>query len=530
MHTHTPRISDTEYRRVRKERDQMTIRTPYRTMAALGAAALIAVLQSPQGHASPAPVTSEEQPGSITAPVAGVAPFDSGGASGGLDLTGQEVTGGANAGDAAELSVDAVYVDEFTGASLHYRIPRELESSTVHVGVAVTDEAGAEDLAGFEVELGTWDGDRCSSSSDFGSELDTRERLRSVHVAAGRDPEVEAGEDPCGEQDELVLIIGPAGEEEDLQGHEFELTVYEEPQPEDASAEEPDYDDLDWRDIGRDVSGAVSAEPGRSFAEATELDPGNTYDLSISPGEVQIYRVPLAWGERLQAEAFFPEPGDALSDQLSGMGSISLATLNPMRGIVSGDFDSLMSSMSTELRSATAPVAWENRFDSGAAGATLPGDYYLMLAADPHDDGEDVSLDFMLTLDTFDDAGVSAPAYPAGSEDARPDFSGQGGSGGGSENSGSDGAGEAGGAEGEGTEAAGSGEDGELTAVERIRSIGDHTGVVLSLAAFALLILATGSLFMVRAIRQQGRDQGQPQAGYQHPQQPPYHQPPQHWR
>lgn len=524
MDARTPRISDTENRTARKEQDEMTIRTPYRTMAALAVAALIATLQTSKGHASPTPATTGEQPDSVITPVAaaeGIAAFGAGESGEGFGLMGQKVTGGANAGDAAELSAGNAYVDEFTDSTLHYRIPRGLEGSTLHVGVAVTDEAEADDFAGFEVELGTWDGDRCSSSSDFGSELDTGERLRSIHIAAGTDPEQDAGEDPCGEQDELVLTVGPASEDE-MAGHEFELTVYEEPQPEGAPSEEPDYGDIDWTDIGRDVSGAVSADPGRSFAEATELSAGSTYELSLSPGEVQVYRIPLTWGERLQAEAFFPEPGDALAEQLADSGSVSLATLSPMRSIVSGDFNSLTSSTSTELRNATAPVAWENRFDSGIAGTSLAGDYYLMMAADPLDDGEEASLDFMLTLDTFDDGDASAPAYPAGYENAHPDFIGEGGSG--SSQDASDGRGDAGAAEDEGSETAGSADSGEVTAVERIRSIGDSTGVVVSLAVFALLMLATGSLFMVRAIRQQGR--GQAQAGHQLPD----HQGSQHWR
>ncbi len=443
-----------------QERGEMTIRFPYRTVAGVGLVGLLAAFSAPEAHA------------------------DGGPAEDSFSFEGTPVTGGSNAGDALELSPGAAYTDEFTDSTLYYRIPRELEGSTLHVSLTTHAEDLQDDWEAFAVSLDTWDGESCADATNSGLEMDTLERLRTTHISTGRALDLEEDEeDLCGEADELVLTVGPRWEEDDVAGRDFELLVHEEPAAENAAQmdDEPEYD-LSWSEIGRNVSGALDADPGPSFAGATPLEAGNTYDLSISPGEIQVFSVPLDWGQNLQAEAFFPDPGDELSEQLSDMGSASLAVLNPMRGISEGDSMPLSSRSPTELRTMTDPVQWNNRYDSWSS-PTLAGEYYLVVVADEHEDGESFPIDYLLTLETFDyeNGEAGTPVYPAGQEDSQPGF---------------------GPGEDEGTDEAGSEEEAELTAVDRVRSMGESTGLVMSLGAFALLMMATGSLVMVRAIRQ----------------------------
>ena len=103
------------------------------------------------------------------------------------------------------------------------------------------------------------------------------------------------------------------------------------------------------------------------------------------------------------------------------------------------------------------------------------------------DEDEDADLDYLLTVQTYDwEDDTAAPAYAGGLTDAQPPF--------GPQNAVA------------AAEAAEEEERAQMTALERVRSMGESTGLVMSMGAFALLLMATGSLFMVRAIRQHQRN------------------------
>lgn len=450
-----------------QEKAEMTIKAPYRAMTALGLAALVMLFSSPKLHAATAPAGTEEgNSGSV-----------------GFALDGEPVTGGSNPGDAVELAPGGPYIDEFGEETKHYRIPRELENSTLHVGVSTFNNDGETDSV--NVELSTWGSDYCSDETISSNSRETRDQLRSAYLGAAADPEAEPGEDPCGQDDELVLTVGYASNAEGQSlGQPYEIVIYEEPQPENAAQmlEEPDYSGLEWTDMGRDISGATEISAGSSFDEAPALEPGTTYDVTIRPGEFQIFRVPLEWGEYLQAEAFFPEPGDTLSEELSGFGSFSIAVLNPMRGLVYGDSGSISRNSSSVYQSATDPVSWNNRTTWGHEASSVAGDYYLVMAADPLDSGNAFPINYRLTIDTFTTEIEGQPEYPSGLEETRPEFSG----GSNEEND---------------EEAGGTASGEEATSVERIRSLGDNSGIVASFAAFGLLLMAAGSLVLVRVAR-----------------------------
>ncbi|WP_310536120.1 hypothetical protein [Nesterenkonia flava] len=465
-------------------RGEFVLKCPYRLMAVIALTGLLAFWLIPLAQAAE-PAESED--GSVDE------------AGQGLQLSGERVTGGSNAGDAHPLSPGAAYLDTLSSGTLYYRIPKEHEGSALHVSVAFGEQREEPDYMGADVQLSTWESTRCASGSVSTAEMNTRDRLGSTYLIAGpepetllepeqeTDPDAEPAEDPCGEAGELVLSISPFDPESGLIGEDFEIAVFEEPSPinaQDFDAEAPEYDHH-WTDMGRNVSGAQPVSPGASFDDAPALDPGTTYDSSISPGEVQVFRVPVEWNERLQAEAFFPEPGDSLSEELSGMGSVSLAAFSPMRGMAHGDFSTVSTSSATELRTHTSPVWWNSRFARGGNSTALAGDFYLVMAADPHDDGDSPEIPYRLTLQTYEEDGAPTPEYPEGTT-STPQIAGAEQPGNGDSTS-------------EDEEASADGE--EPTAVERLRSIGDSPGILISLGAFGLLLMAAGGLFLARTMR-----------------------------
>ncbi|WP_022873577.1 hypothetical protein [Nesterenkonia alba] len=403
----------------------------------------------------------------------------------GFTLTGEPVSGGHNAGDAVELEPGMAYVDELSEGTLYYRIPRGMDHSAMHVSIATHRDTAPEAYSWLEAQLSTWESDTCSSNS-MSASGDTRDRLTSLHLAAFPDPEADPEDepyDPCGEAGELVLTVSGA-EEAELVGDPFQISIYEEPHPGNADDYEleVDHGDVEWSEMGRDISGAEAVEPGGTFAEAPQLEPGSTYEAAVRPGEVQIFRVPVDWGERLQAEAFFPEPGDTLSEQLGGMDSVSLAAFSPLGGYITGNFTSLTGRSASELRTGTVPVAWNNRYERGGRPISIAGDYYVVLVADEHDDGTDVSIPYRLTVDTIAYEAPDPPAYP---EDAELDPNA---------------ALTAGADEGSGFWPFG-GEDAGSADEERTGFFTPARGVLLGIGAVGLLLMAAGAVFLVRTLR-----------------------------
>ena len=328
-------------------------------------------------------------------------------------LVGEEAEGGANWGDAPELTPGNQYIDEFADEKLHYRIPREMQNSSMHVALTTHNSQGEADWV--DTELQTWEGDRCDSDSMVGTEFSTRDFLRTAQLTSSRDLDNDTGEDPCGEDDELVLAVDFNGDDVETVGQPFEITVHEEPEASDQSSliEAMERSEIEWTDMGRDAQDASDIVGGSSFNYAPTLEPGSTYDGEIMPGEALVFRVPVEWGETLQAEAFYPEPGDELSDSLSGSGiSSGLTLMSPMRGIIDSEFSSVLGSMATELQAQTPEVRWNNRDGQNRVEyASIAGDHYVVLTTDHHDEGSSFPLPYRLTVQTFGDAGQGEPDY-----------------------------------------------------------------------------------------------------------------------
>lgn len=386
----------------------------------------------------------------------------------GFAFTGDEVTGGGSPGDAAELTPDGRYLDSLVEGTLHYRIPRGSEDSSLHVGVMTRYPVDADD--GFDVitaTLSTWDGTSCDYDILSSGAGPAPGAVSSAHLisASGR-----SGEE-CASADELVLTVevaaGSSSEGIQAEGRPAEIVVYEEPTPTDVDElPEPAESDPEWEDIGRDVAGAEEIEGGVSFDDASELEPGSTYQVTVEPGETLIFRVPLDWGQRLQAEAYFPEPSDEEQDAWRSTGTVQLSALDPLFGRLASGTGYLTTSFGTEVRASTGEVRWSEREEFAPTGSAVAGDHYLVLHVPPSEDHSDLELQTQLTLQTFGDAGEGAPDYPDGEEPQVP-----------------------------GTGSSGNG------ALAGLRSVAEHPAMISVIGAVGSLLLIAGGGLLIAARR-----------------------------
>ncbi|MDS2173888.1 VWA domain-containing protein [Nesterenkonia sp. CL21] len=340
-----------------------------------------------------------------------------------FSLLGEEVAGGENWGEAPQLETGGQYVDSLAEHTLHYRIPRQMENSSVHVGLTTHSPHGETDR--IRMELETWDGDRCDRETMSGFHFSTLNVLGTAQVSGYRDPGRVAGEDPCGEADELILSVERVGDpaDEEAVGQAFELVIHEEPEALDVAElpVEAERGEVEWTDMGRDPRGAQDVVGGTSFGHAPILEPGTTYDGDIVPGEALVFRVPVEWGESLQAEAYMEAPDMQTAEQFTSLRT-SVGILSPNRGMVDYDSGHTGAQRSDIFQAMTQEVRWHNRESSasGIAATDTAGHYYVTLVMDHTDDGASFSLPYRLTVDTFGEAGHGAPDYADDPEQLRP--------------------------------------------------------------------------------------------------------------
>ncbi|TLP98105.1 VWA domain-containing protein [Nesterenkonia salmonea] len=358
-----------------------------------------------------------------------------------FSLFGEEVEPGSNQDNAPVLEPGAQYIGSFEYETMYYRVPRNMQDSTLHVGIATYNDS-ADNWENAEIELTTM-GDNRTCGRDRVNRWGTTgaNLFRTAQISAAPEYDGESRDAGCWENDELLLAIhsgGRFGEGDEILGQPFELIIEEEPDPTNGEAYYLDYqdqglpweaDDLQWQDMPRDRDNDEEIIAGNSLNNAAELEPGETYDTDILPGEVQVYRVAADWHQQIQAEAFFPEPDSAPSENIqSNSTQIHLDILSPYRGSATPSRNSSGSDIAdarsrldrtdaTTLHRFTHPVWWPNRYSTSGGNsehpATVAGDYYVVVSAEPIDDNVSYSMPYRLTADTFDFIDAEVPDYSA---------------------------------------------------------------------------------------------------------------------
>lgn len=350
-------------------------------------------------------------------------------------IEGTPVTGSTTSASAPTITAGS-WLDKTPaeGGHRYYYIKRRIPGSTIFASIAV--KPSGTDSASYSIQLLSPDKSDCGNS--FGMKDFTFDTSRPV--LASTHSQSEGGYAVCRTAGGLVLDLWNESTGTADPPALMQIFVTEEPRATNAASLPPEAGagDQVWQALPQ--SGKVTDTSfGTSFSTAPELGDG-TFRTSIVPGETQLYRVPLDWGQALEAEARVPAitptkaapyPGgilqiDILGPTLGGVDNTSAkdpgsADQSPlaMSGTAAVDSDD-----SADIRALSFPVRYNNlSADDGTAAASLAGDYYVMVSLDTGtpgggEDGYIAPLD--LAIKRVGTAGTGTPAFAKGGPTTTP--------------------------------------------------------------------------------------------------------------
>lgn len=356
-------------------------------------------------------------------------------------LEGHEVTGSPEIADAPMLS-NGQYVDQWSDEPLFYRIPRTMEGSSIHVGISTIhdDEVDADPLA---IALGPEDAD--SWETHRGRTYSTNRELceqSNLYEGSGRASllvrSTQVTQFPgnriteCDAADELILMVEAAADDNSYVGQSFEFVVEEEPPVTNLDELPPAVSgpvrDHPWEQMSIDPENAEELIGGNSFNDAVELEPGTTYTSEIHPGETLLYRVPVEWGEHLQAQMDI-DPADEWRESPGRDRGFQLQLYSPYRGQIDHSHEAdgqehrsyggTSHTSSSTWQNLTHPVRWNNREAIRSSGHTdmeyvsQAGDYYVMISQDTRAEEDPAIVPFQLAVETFGEV-EGVPEYDTG--------------------------------------------------------------------------------------------------------------------
>jgi len=161
---------------------------------------------------------------------------------------------------------------------------------------------------------------------------------------------------------------------------------------------------------------ATPVTGGSSLGDATEITDG-AYSGTIVPGETQVFKIHVDWGQQLGVQAVIPAATPALLHSGQTQEYAGLQILNPLgaadpdqpNGIELNGFGSFTTSQ--VLETGTIPVRWNNRLSTSTS--YLAGDYYVTYAAAPDVQGSSLEMPFTLRVAVVGEPS-GAPTYADG--------------------------------------------------------------------------------------------------------------------
>ncbi|GAA1544883.1 vWA domain-containing protein [Kribbella lupini] len=327
---------------------------------------------------------------------------------------------GAPQQEGAPVLTPGLYSDSFgtDQTAKHYLIKRTMAGSTLRAGVSFRRPSGGSLVIQTEVKLRTIEGDDCGWSYPRAFEGD-----QGLATGTASSWPKYAHQKPCASADQLVLTVAPGKDFRELKGVPYELRVDEEPPVASTTGLPAEADDPSW--ISMPGSTPREIVPGASFPDAPLLEPGS-YKTTLMPGELQIYKVKVDWGQRIQAQATVPQLAGATAEAVDGIRYLDTALISPTGEDVYAVFAKNMPGGSGKRgvltqrgviqAITTKEVRYLNRDGANNmdTGTSTPGEYYLAVSLSRKDKDQAFTVPLVLTVGAIGTAGTGKPEYTNG--------------------------------------------------------------------------------------------------------------------
>lgn len=311
----------------------------------------------------------------------------------------------------AQVLAPGVHQVAISDQAGYFAVERTIPGSTLWVGeTVVTANPGNGDLLLAAVKENL---DDCGwSSPGVVDDLISDHEFRTGVVNSG----------DCTDED-VVYIRNEPGSGSNFSGETLQVAVWEEPPVADAGLLPPASAQVRWDGDRREDKGRITL--GSDFASAPDLSNGS-WQVRLYPGRTALAKVPLEWGQHLQATLSHPgyedgvgfsgkEPFDVeprLITPLGGEGNWAQA--KPSRSGSKPPINhALYVSDYPRSSGAVSPVIqWKNRTDPTLNPAAFPGTYYVSLRIDADVELPEVmngAVDVTLDIGVFGEPATGSP-------------------------------------------------------------------------------------------------------------------------
>ncbi|MDQ1037499.1 hypothetical protein QFZ75_003915 [Streptomyces sp. V3I8] len=321
----------------------------------------------------------------------------------------ERIEGAPRAFDAVRLTAGTTYRSAVRDDGKVYYGLRLDGTSSAYVSATAVPKPGTKVMYsdGIKVSLLDPDGHKCFSGDAGAARFGPTESPRPLTAWASR--RAGPGTYTCkGAGTYAVLVERTSGDESSPDDWELELQYVSEPAVKGAA---PTAAPEVWDSASPEaVDGPVRTRTGGTgFSTARSLEQGVWAD-GIRAGQTLFYRVPVDWGQQLDASA---EPGPA--DAAGFLGNALVMSLyNPARALVDDADTGYGGARRPAALEPLPPVTYENRYsvDDQVGGMRFAGWYYLAvhLKAGMADEFGDGPFDLTLRVGVRGTAG-KAPVY-----------------------------------------------------------------------------------------------------------------------
>lgn len=323
-----------------------------------------------------------------------------------FSIAGEPVEGTPTAPPAPVLGVgqftDTMPLNE--ESAKFYRLQRTVPGSTLHVGITSRPESGG--LGSYRMGLETTEGDSCGTnhalawSAAAGNSFGTTAVNTSLNAAAHKE---------CQQDDEIILRLVLQPGSPGLQEAPFEMVVSEELPVTNASTLPgssviPSWDEIE---LGTPTGEIVG---GSSLNDAPRIEPGQTYTSELTRDEIVFFRVPVDYGQRLQALVEFPKPTGLFAETTGPVSDVAdVLIIGPTRGEATaklanlGDLSEravIQEEHAVRAAATTYEVRWANRAARAASANVIAGDYWVGVSMTSNDEVRP-PIPFTLTTETI---------------------------------------------------------------------------------------------------------------------------------